>query len=83
MVIQVVPDAGYFAGDEGPFEIASGPGISDTVIMVALEDHTSDEPSVAGKAIALFEHIRGYALTVAESRKVMTEAIEQWKARQK
>ncbi len=51
--------------------------------MVALEDHTSDEPSVAGKAIALFEHIRGYALTVAESRKVMTEAIEQWKARQK
>ncbi len=30
VVIQVVPDAGYFAGDEGPFEIASGPGISDT-----------------------------------------------------
>jgi transcriptional regulator with XRE-family HTH domain len=82
VVIQVVPDSGYFAGAEGAFQIASGPAIADTVEMETLEDHVTDDPVAAAKAIALFEHIRGYALTVAESRKVTTEAIERWKARQ-
>jgi transcriptional regulator with XRE-family HTH domain len=83
VVIQVVPGTGsYFRGFEGAFEIASGPAISDTVIMVTVEDHVSDEPDVAGRVIALFEEIRSYALNAAESRAVITEAIERWKSRQ-
>jgi hypothetical protein len=34
-----------------------------------VEDQVSDEPDVAGRVIALFEEVRGYALNVAESRK--------------
>jgi transcriptional regulator with XRE-family HTH domain len=83
VVIQVVPGTGsYFLGFEGAFEIASGPAISDTVIMVTVEDHASDEPDVAGKVIALFETVRSYALNAAESRALILEAIEKWKSRQ-
>jgi transcriptional regulator with XRE-family HTH domain len=82
VVIQVVPDTGYFAGIQAAFQIASGPAIADTVDMVTLEDHVTDDPAATDRAIALFEHIRGYALNVADSRTVITEAIERWKARQ-
>lgn len=82
VVIQVVPATGYFPGVEGAFEIASGPIISDTVIMVTVDDHASDEPDVAGRVIALFEEVRGYALNVMESRKVISEALQRWKAQQ-
>jgi len=33
-------------------------------------------------AIALFEDIRGYALSVAESRVLIQEAIQQWRKQQ-
>ena len=83
VVLQVVPDTGsYFPGLDGQFAIASGPAISDTVIMVTVEDHVSDDPDVGGKVIGLFEEIRGYALNAAESRALITEAIEKWKNRQ-
>jgi transcriptional regulator with XRE-family HTH domain len=82
VVIQVVPNTGYFAGFEGQFEIASGSAIADTVDMVTLEDHVTDDPASADRVIALFEHIRGYALNVVDSRAVITEAIERWKTRQ-
>jgi transcriptional regulator with XRE-family HTH domain len=49
VVIQVVPDTGYFAGFEGQFEIASGPAIADTVDMVTLEDHVTDDPPAADR----------------------------------
>ncbi len=77
VVIQVVPDDGdYFPGLDGQFEIATGPDISDTVIMVTVEDHVSDESDVSGKVIALFEEIRGYALNVAQSRAAISEALQ-------
>jgi transcriptional regulator with XRE-family HTH domain len=83
VVIQVVPDDGsYFPGLDGEFAIATGAEISDTVIMVTVEDHASDEPEAAGKVIALFEEIRGYALNVVQSRTVITEALQGWKSRQ-
>jgi transcriptional regulator with XRE-family HTH domain len=83
VVLQVVPDTGsYFPGLDGQFAIASGPSISDTVIMVTVEDHVSDDPDVAGKVIELFEEIRSYALNAAESRALITEAIEKWKSQQ-
>jgi len=83
VVIQVVPDDGsYFPGLDGEFAIATGPAISDTVDMITAEDHVSDEPDVAGKVIALFEEIRGYALNVAQSRAVITEALQRWRSQQ-
>lgn len=81
VVIQVVPDDGsYFPGLDGEFAIATGPDISDTVIMVTVKDQVSDESEVSGKVIALFEEIRGYALNVAQSRAVISEALQRWKS---
>jgi hypothetical protein len=82
VTIQVVPDRGYFVGIEGGFQVASGAGIPDTLLMDALEDQASEEPTLTRKALALFEEIRGYALSVEESRAVMREAIEKWKSQQ-
>jgi hypothetical protein len=81
-VIQVVRDTGYFIGMEGPFEIASGEAIPDTLLMLAIEDQTMEEQALTRKAIALFEQIRGYALSVTDSRAVIVEAIERWNAQQ-
>lgn len=83
VVIQIIPDDGrYFPGLDGEFQIATGPNISDTVIMVTVEDHVSDASDVSAKVIAMFEEVRGYALNVAQSRAVMTEALQRWKSRQ-
>jgi transcriptional regulator with XRE-family HTH domain len=83
VVIQVVPDDGsYFPGLDGQFDIATGPDITDTVDMITVEDHVTDEEAVANKAIALYEEIRGYALNVAQSRAVISEAIERWSRQQ-
>jgi len=75
-------DGSYFPGLDGELAIATGPAISDTVDMITAEDHVSDEPDVAGKVIALFEEIRGYALNVAQSRAVITEALQRWRSQQ-
>jgi hypothetical protein len=82
VVLQVVPDTGYFPGVAGPFEIANGPEITDIVDMVTVEDHVTYDSDVVGKAAALFEDIRGYALTVVESRTLITKAIERWNSQQ-
>jgi hypothetical protein len=82
VVIQVVRDEGYFPGLRGPFEIASGDPIPDTLLILAVEDQTMEDTALTRKAIALFEEIRGYALTVADSRAVILEAIEEWKSQQ-
>lgn len=83
VVIQVVPDDGsYFPGLDGEFAIATGAEISDTVIMVTVEDHVSDESGVSGKVIALFEEVRGYARSAAESRALISEALGKWKSQQ-
>jgi transcriptional regulator with XRE-family HTH domain len=84
VVIQVVPDDGsYFPGLEGAFEIATGPDISDTVIMVTVKDQVSDESDVSGEVIALFEQVRGYALNVAQSRTAISEALQRCESQQK
>jgi hypothetical protein len=78
VVLQVVPDTGYFPGAAGQFDIANGPEIADIVDMITVEDHVTDDTDVVGKAAALFEDIRGYALTVAESLALIAKAIERW-----
>jgi hypothetical protein len=82
VVIQAVPDTGYFPGLRGPFEIASGEAIPDTLLMLTVEDQMMEDTALTRKVIALFEEIRGYALNVADSRAVIVEAIEEWKRRQ-
>lgn len=82
VVIQVVREPAYFQGHNGQFEIASGRTIPDTLVMVNIEDHTTTTPAVVDMAIALFEDIRSFALSAAESRALIQEAIRQWKNQQ-
>ncbi len=78
VIIQVVREAGYFPGFEGQFEIASGRTIPDTLCMVTVQDQTTNTPAVVDEAIVLFEEIRGYAVTVTESRVIIQEALQRW-----
>jgi hypothetical protein len=81
VVIQVVPEAGYFLGFAGQFQIARGRTIPDTLNMVTVEDQTTNTPAVVDRAIALFEDIHGFAVSVAESRILIQEAIKKWKSK--
>jgi transcriptional regulator with XRE-family HTH domain len=83
VVLQVIPDDGYFPGVAGPFEIASGPGGSDIVDQVTVVDYVTDDPAVVGKVIARFAKVHGYARNVAESRTLISEAITFWQSQQK
>jgi hypothetical protein len=80
--IQVVRDTGYFWGLEGQFEVASGDAITDTLVMVAVEDQTVDEKPVVRRAVKLFREIQGHALNIEDSRSLISEAIEQWSQQQ-
>jgi transcriptional regulator with XRE-family HTH domain len=82
VVIQVVRDSGYFPGIRGPFALASGEAIPDTLLMLAIEDQTMEDTALTRKAVALFEEIRGYALSVADSRALILEAIRRWSQQQ-
>jgi hypothetical protein len=82
LVIQVVRDTGYFPGRRAQFEIASGPKITDTMVTLGVEDQTMEDPALVGKAAALFERIRGYALTIEESRALIQEAVQRWQSQQ-
>jgi transcriptional regulator with XRE-family HTH domain len=82
VMIQIVRSASYYGGLDAPFEIASGPEIPDTLVMVAIEDQTTDNQAMVDKAAALFEAIRGRALTTEDSRAGMMEALEHWKRQQ-
>jgi hypothetical protein len=82
VVLQVVRDTGYFPGIRGPFEVATGEAIPDTLLMLAIEDQTMEDTALTRKAGALFEEIRGYALSVADSRAVILEAIQRWSQQQ-
>jgi hypothetical protein len=82
VVLQVVRDTGYFAGMDGAFEIASGDAIPDTLLILAMDDQTSEVQAQTRKAIALFEDIRSYALSAEESRALIQEAIERWNSQQ-
>jgi len=83
VVIQVIPDDGYFSGAEGAFEIAGGPGISDIVDQVTVVDYVTDDPAVVGKVTAQFAEVHGYARNAAESRALIMEAISFWQSQQK
>jgi hypothetical protein len=82
IVIQVIREPAYFPGHNGQFQIARGRMIPDTLNMINIEDHTTTTPAVVDMAIALFEDIRGYALSAAESQALIREAIQRWRNHQ-
>jgi transcriptional regulator with XRE-family HTH domain len=82
IVLQVIPDTGYFPGLRGPYEIARGDAIPDTLLMLAVEDQTMEDTALTRKAIALFEHIRSYALNAEDPRALISEAIRTWQSQQ-
>jgi hypothetical protein len=82
LIIQIVPDTGYFFGLEGEFMIASGRDIPDTLNMITVEDQTTTEPAMVDHASALFERIRGHALPIEESRAKIQEALQRWNGQQ-
>lgn len=79
LAIQVVRGTGGLAGMSGPFHIANGPGMPDTIAMSAVADQTTDNPELIREATVIFELIRGRALDTESSRAVIVEAIERWK----
>jgi transcriptional regulator with XRE-family HTH domain len=81
LLIQIVRSEDYYGGLDSAFEIASGHAIPDTLVMVSFEDRTSDNRDAVDRATAMFESIRGRALPAVESRTLIMEALERWKAR--
>jgi hypothetical protein len=79
VTIQVVRATGSLAGMFGAFDVASGPGMPDTMRMSAVADQTTDEPELIREATVTFELIRGRALDTESSQAAITEAIERWK----
>jgi transcriptional regulator with XRE-family HTH domain len=82
VTIQAVRGRGAYWGLSGPFQIASGPEIPDTLLMLAVEDQTNEDPTLARKALTLFEKVRGYALNVEDSQAVIMEARTHWQSQQ-
>lgn len=82
--LQVVPARrGCNAGHVGAFTIASVPNAPDVMLMGAVEDVPSDQPSTVLRAHAIFDRVRLDALSKAESLEYIGELAEQlWKPRQ-
>jgi hypothetical protein len=82
VIMQVVPADGYFPGLDGEFAIVSGTEFPDTVDMVTVEDHVTDDPTAVRTVTVLFEEIRSYARNAKESRALLMEADERWNSQQ-
>jgi transcriptional regulator with XRE-family HTH domain len=83
VIIQVVRGDDYFLGREGAFYIASGDSILDTLVMVvAIEDQTTQDKALVRKATKLFREIQSRALNVEETRTFIRERLERWRSQQ-
>jgi hypothetical protein len=82
VTIQIVRGPGAVPGLNGAFDIASGPGIPDTMRRDAVEDQITDNRELVRRMAAIFEQIRGHALNVEDSRAATMEAINRWKSEQ-
>lgn len=79
--IQVVPLNDTVCGLSGAFDIASGDEFPDTVRMDGIADQISDRRQVVEQATVKFDLLHGYALSRRQSREVITEAMNTWRAR--
>jgi transcriptional regulator with XRE-family HTH domain len=83
VIIQIVRSGEYFLGKEGPFEIATGDAIPDTLVMVAsVADQNSQDKAVLREATMLFRDIQSRALNVEDSRTLIREALHRWSQQQ-
>jgi hypothetical protein len=82
ITLQLVRGPGAVAGLNGAFDIASGPGVPDTIRIDAVADQITDSRELVRTMAAVFEQIRGHALNVEESQAAIVEAIERWKREQ-
>lgn len=82
VTIQVARGTGAYWGLVGEFQIASGDGMPDTLLMPGVEDQTMEDRRLSRKALILFEKLRGHALNVGESRAVLMEARDHWNSQQ-
>jgi transcriptional regulator with XRE-family HTH domain len=82
VMIQVVPGKiGANAGVGGPIGLAATDDAPELLGSAALvEDHLTNNPVPVRKASAIFNRVRGDALTVQESRAMMTEAKKKWQS---
>jgi transcriptional regulator with XRE-family HTH domain len=83
IIIQIVRSPNrYYVGQAAAFEVAIGRAITATLVMVAVEDQTTDLPFVVDKAVALFDRIRARARNAEDSRAAIMEAIEKCQSQQ-
>jgi hypothetical protein len=78
--VQVVPLNDAVCGLSGAFDIASGDDFPDTVRIDGVLDHITDQRQWVERAAAKFDLLRGYALSRRQSREVITEAMNRWRA---
>lgn len=80
IVVQVVPASmGANAGLGGGFAIARTEGAPDVLLMEGIEDQTTERRALVRKAEAVFDRLRGDALTRAQSRELIRKAAQEWK----
>jgi hypothetical protein len=83
VIIQVVRGSKYLFGLEGPFYIATGEAIPDTLVWVtAVEDQNSQDKANLREATRLFRQIQSRALNVEDSRTQIREALQRWSQQQ-
>jgi len=80
MHIHILPTRmGANAGLGGPIHLATGIGSPEVLLVGALiEDQVSADPALVRRASASFDAVRGDALNRADSRTILTEALERW-----
>lgn len=78
VTIQVAKGRAAYWGLAGAFNVASGPEIPDTLLMLAMEDQTFEDSVMARRALIQFEKVRGYALNIGDSQAAIMEAREHW-----
>jgi transcriptional regulator with XRE-family HTH domain len=82
VIVQIVPMAkGANAGLCGTFDIAIAPDGTSTLCIGTVEDQTTDSRSLVIKAANIFDLVRANALPRDESRTLILEASEGWKAK--
>ena len=82
VTIQVAKGKAAYWGLAGGFEISSGPDIPDTLLMLAMEDQTFEDPALTRRALIQFEKVRGYALNIEDSQAAIMEARRHWESQQ-
>jgi transcriptional regulator with XRE-family HTH domain len=80
IVVQVIPSSiGANAGFGGGFAIARTEGAPDVLLMEGIEDQTTERRALVRKAEAVFDRLRGDALTRIQSRELIRKAAQEWK----